>query len=35
MNAISSPATGLMVWNNDSGTLYVFDGGSWRKIAYA
>jgi len=34
MNAISSPATGLMVWNNDIGSLFVFDGGSWRKIAY-
>lgn len=35
MNAISSPATGLMVWNNDIGSLFVFDGGAWKKIAYA
>ncbi len=35
MNSISSPAAGLMVWNNDIGSLFVFDGGSWRKIAYA
>jgi hypothetical protein len=35
MNSIAAPAAGLIVWNYDSGTLYVFDGGSWRKIAYA
>lgn len=35
MNSILSPAAGLMVWNNDIGSIFVFDGGSWRKIAYA
>ncbi len=35
MNSISSPPAGLMVWNNDIGSIFVFDGGSWRKIAYA
>jgi hypothetical protein len=35
MNSIAAPAAGLIVWNYDSGTLYVFDGSNWRKIAYA
>jgi hypothetical protein len=35
MNSISSPATGLMVWNNDIVALFVFDGWAWKKIAYA
>lgn len=29
MLAISSPATGLMVFNTDAGSLYVYNGTSW------
>jgi hypothetical protein len=32
MNSIAAPAAGLIVWNYDSPALFVFDGGSWRKI---
>jgi hypothetical protein len=32
MNAIAGPEPGLIVWNYDSPGLFVFDGGSWRKI---
>jgi hypothetical protein len=32
MNSIAGPAAGLIVWNYDSPALFVFDGGSWRKI---
>ena len=35
MNAIAGPEPGLIVWNNDYGILFVFDGSNWRKIAYA
>jgi hypothetical protein len=35
MNAIASPVPGLMVWNYDGPALFVFDGGSWRKLEFA
>jgi hypothetical protein len=34
MTSISSPDEGLIIWNRSSQCLFVFDGGSWRKIAY-
>lgn len=33
MNAISSPATWLTVWNTDSATLCYYNGSAWLKIA--
>jgi hypothetical protein len=35
MAAIASPVPGLIVWNNDGPVLQVFDGSSWRKLAFA
>jgi hypothetical protein len=35
INSIGGPAAGLIVWNTDVSTLFVFDGSNWRKIAYA
>jgi hypothetical protein len=35
MNNISGPVPGLIVWNTDGQVLQVFDGSSWRKIAYS
>jgi len=34
-NAISSPATGLIIWNTDSLTLCQYTGVSWRRIGNA
>ena len=31
---ISSPATGLMIFNTDSVTVEVFDGGGWKSLAW-
>jgi hypothetical protein len=34
MNAVSSPATGLAIWNTDSLRLFSFDGTSWKGYKY-
>jgi len=34
-NAISSPETGLLVFDTDRQALYMFDGDGWRPFAYA
>jgi hypothetical protein len=35
MNAISSPATGLMVWNSDTVGYCAYNGSAWRKVTAA
>lgn len=35
ISSIASPRAGLIVWSTDSEVLNVFDGASWRRIAYA
>jgi len=32
MNAISSPTTGLMIWNTTAGTLYQYTGSAWAPL---
>jgi hypothetical protein len=34
MNAISSPATGLVIWNSDSLNLCVYNATAWRQVSY-
>ena len=34
-DAIGSPPRGLMIYNTDSGRICVYDGSSWRTLAYA
>lgn len=34
-NAISSPATGLTIWNSDSLTFVCYNGTAWLKLGYA
>lgn len=34
MGSISSPATGLMVWNTDSLNYCVYNGTAWRQVSY-
>jgi hypothetical protein len=35
ISSITSPRAGLIVWSTDNEVLNVFDGTSWRRIAYA
>lgn len=35
INSISNPAEGLIVYSTQSKCLFLFDGASWQKIAYA
>jgi hypothetical protein len=35
MNTISSPSEGLMIWETDSKSVSVYDGGSWRRLMFA
>ena len=34
-NAISTPATGLMIWNTDDTTLHNYTGNTWRRMISA
>lgn len=33
--SIAGPGAGNLIWNSSSGTLNVFDGASWRAVAYS
>lgn len=34
-NAVTSPATGLLVFDTDKGTFMFFDGANWKALAFA